>query len=194
MAPASTGRQSLTLHTRTTRPALVRRNSIAAYIEEGAPTRDESRQSYVVEDGQWKSLVPRFHIAIPSYSSQDDHIVFRLVSSIRTAAPALKSADVEDHGPDHKEITVERRYTHFADLDTVLRIMFPLVSLPHLPPRTAWRRITDEDFLGSRRRDLERYIRRAACHPLIRSERIFLEFLGNDDSIVRCRLSKGGAS
>jgi hypothetical protein len=168
------------------------------------------RELHSIEDGRWVSKIPSFHVAVPSYQQKavagsrgGEYTIFRIVSSVplppstvanRASAGSGRASDniekEDDNDPElqYKQITVERRYTHFQHLHTVLRTSLPLVSVPDLPEKRLTGNFT-KDFLDVRRRDLERFLRRLACHPLVRSHRTFLDFLGNEDEQVRARLS-----
>ena len=192
------------------------RNAVEAFIlgaGGSSPVSTSSRASFSerelhsIEDSRWVSKIPAFHVAVPSYQQKavagsrgGEYTIFRIVSSVpmlsSTVANRASSGglpdDVEKEDDDdprlqYKQITVERRYTHFQHLHTVLRTSLPLVSVPDLPEKRLTGNFT-KDFLDVRRRDLERFLRRLACHPLVRSHRTFLDFLGNEDEQVHATL------
>lgn len=164
---------------------------VQAFINSDPVPAAEHRQIYAVDNDHWKVNVPPFYLSIPSYKSSDGHINFRLVSMIRlhtdgpTDDEAVAFTESDIIGA-YREIAVERRYTQFQQLHTILKKSLPLVSIPDVPPR---RFKLDEKGLERRRRDLERFLRRLASHPLVRSERSFLEFLGNEDETVSSSLA-----
>ena len=182
---------------RSTKP----RNVAEAFIDSERYGTEANRQSYAIEDGRWLERVPPFHVAIPSYNirtesttSAKEYAVFHIVSSIQLSEQDLHknvqqedadtaSGPAEDEEPKFRHIVVERRYTHFQQLQSILQATFPLISIPDLPGRRL-RGNLEPRFLDDRRRDLERHLRRLAFHPLIRSERVFLEFMGCEDEAV----------
>jgi sorting nexin-9/18/33 len=71
---------------------------------------------------------------------------------------------------------VYRRYKQFTWLDWVLRRCFPSLCLPPLPDRQMQGRFENE-FVESRQRALERYLRRLAAHPVVRTSQPFQLFI-----------------
>eukprot|EP00727_Mastigamoeba_balamuthi_P013339 m51a1_g8628 putative sorting nexin-18-like (629) ;mRNA; f:99001-101689 len=64
--------------------------------------------------------------------------------------------------------TVERRYKHFDWLHQRLKEKFPLLILPS-PPEKQFSGRFEQQFLQSRRRQLERYLNYCTRHPVIRT-------------------------
>lgn len=174
-------------------------NPVEAYLHSDLPFEPEeslnARDVIEIEDGQWVAKIPPFHISVPSYSQRrvakgrGEYTVFQIVSSI-TASPTAPAdeTDAIDHEENGqpvrtsqiRQITVDRRYTHFQHLHTILMASLPLLTLPDLPEK----RLTgnfNADFLNGRRKDLERYLSRLARHNLVRSNRAFLDFVGSEN-------------
>jgi len=79
-------------------------------------------------------------------------------------------------------VTVQRRFSHFVVLHTVLLRRLPSIALPPLPDKQYAGRFS-AGFVEARRGDLERYINRVVKHPLARHTEVLTAFLGceNDD-------------
>ena len=175
------------------------RNIIAAFIDADW-SKDVTKQTYTVEDGKWAPRIPAFHVAIPSFETrlatagQSEFTVFHILSSIQLphsegiACEAEEGDLTEEKPPRFRQIAVDRRYTQFQQLQSILRATFPLISIPDLPGRRI-RGNFEPSFLSERRSDLERHLRNLASHPLIRSERAFLEFMGCEDDRVSATVS-----
>lgn len=182
-------------------------NPVEAYLNSDLPHEpDESlpaRDIIEIADGHWVSKIPPFKITVPSYSQRKvakgrgEFTVFQIVSSINapTRLPTTEEQPESTDGTasevkeatsgeqDIRHIAVDRRYTHFQHLHTILKASLPLLSIPDLPEK----RLTgnfNADFLNSRRRDLERYLSRLTRHNLIRSNKAFLDFLGCENEEV----------
>lgn len=177
-------------------------NPIEAYLKSDLPYEPQddldARDVIEIEDGQWSAKIPPFHVAIPSYSqrrvtgSGGEYTVFQVISSItlpnrQSQAESSEGPDSSDQErsspaqhPEVRQIIVDRRYTHFQHLHTILKASLPLLTMPDLPEK----RLTgnfNPDFLNTRRRDLGRYLSRLARHELVRSNKAFLDFLGNEN-------------
>lgn len=182
-------------------------NPVEAYLQSDLPFEPpgslDARDVIEIEDGKWVSKIPPFHITVPTYSQRrvakgrGEYTVFQIVSSVtapnrHSQAESSKESDPGTNGSNGndaarhlevRQITVDRRYTHFQHLHTILKATLPLLTLPDLPEK----RLTgnfNADFLNSRRKDLERYLSRLARHELIRSNKAFLDFLGSENEEV----------
>lgn len=84
-------------------------------------------------------------------------------------------------------ITVERRYSHFTLLHSLLVARYPILSFPDLPPKTLSGRFND-NFIAVRRRDLERWLNRIGRHNVLRSTEEVRGFLAIEDDGVSCEI------
>ena len=80
-------------------------------------------------------------------------------------------------------ITVQRRFSQFVMLHTVLSRRLPGVVLPPLPEKQYAGRFS-EDFVEARRGDLERYLNKIVRHPVVRYAEILTFFLGCESDSV----------
>lgn len=78
--------------------------------------------------------------------------------------------------------TVSRRYKHFDWLYEQLTRKFScMVAIPTLPDKQITGRYEDE-FIETRRRQLENWINRMSCHPVVLSCDVFQHFLNSKDN------------
>lgn len=200
--PDPTGSLAHRIRQTSTSSLLKINNPIKAYLKSDLPYEPQdgldARDVIEIEDGAWVGKIPPFHVAVPSYSQRrvtggnGEYTVFQVVSSITLpnrqsqAEPSVEAASSDQARSSHdqqlevRQITVDRRYTHFQHLHTILKASLPLLTIPDLPGK----RLTgnfNPDFLNARRRDLGRYLSRIARHKLIRSNKAFLDFLGNEN-------------
>ncbi|KAJ2742280.1 intercellular trafficking and secretion [Coemansia sp. BCRC 34301] len=84
-----------------------------------------------------------------------------------------------------KRYAVRRRYQDFAWLHEQLYKQFVASVVPPLPDRRRLEYLTgdrfSEDFVGKRKHGLERFVRRVALHPLLRSSHHLTVFLEAKD-------------
>jgi len=190
-----------------TNSSLKSSNPVEAYLHSDLPYEPDAsldaRDVIEIEDGKWVSKIPPFHVTVPSYSQRrvaggrGEYTVFQVVSSISVpnrqsqadsredsdASASLQNGSPSSQISEMRQITVDRRYTHFQHLHTILKASLPLLTIPDLPEK----RLTGNfaaDFLNSRRRDLGRYLSRLARHQLVRSNKAFLDFLGSENEEV----------
>ncbi|KAJ5067647.1 sorting nexin [Anaeramoeba ignava] len=78
---------------------------------------------------------------------------------------------------------VYHRYSHFFWLYEQLRRMFPNIRIPILPEKKATGKFK-EAFIQSRKKDLEKFLKRVAQHPVLSECYFFLDFLQNDKEII----------
>jgi len=81
-------------------------------------------------------------------------------------------------------VTVQRRFSHFVMLHTVLSRRLPGIALPPLPEKQYAGRFSS-DFVEARRGDLERYLNKIVRHPVIRYAEVVIFFLSCESDIVR---------
>lgn len=179
-------------------------NPVEAYLHSDLPYEPQDsldkRDVIEIEEGKWISKIPPFHVAVPSYSQRrvaggrGEYTVFQIVSSIavpsrhsqagleedRNEPDSAENRGISSHTSEMRQITVDRRYTHFQHLHTILKASLPLITIPDLPEKRLTGNFNPE-FLHSRRRDLGRYLSRLARHNIIRSNKAFLDFLGSEN-------------
>ncbi|KAF9048732.1 hypothetical protein BJ165DRAFT_1343327 [Panaeolus papilionaceus] len=145
----------------------------------------------------WKQKTPPFHALVHSPSKRTSGIsgayTMYNVTSLFPAPANNPPADwVEVPDPDDihppsptaltKEgeaatrITVQRRFSHFVMLHTVLSRRLPGIALPPLPEKQYAGRF-NEDFVEARRGDLERYLNKIIRHPVVRYAEVVIFFL-----------------
>lgn len=78
-------------------------------------------------------------------------------------------------------VTVDRRYSDFSWFGDEITREFPGCIIPPLPEKQTVGRFSSE-FVESRRRSLERFLRRVAAHPELGSAETLATFLQSDDS------------
>ena len=80
-------------------------------------------------------------------------------------------------------MTVERRYSHFTLLHALLVERYPVVVVPQVPVKSYAGRF-QEQFVETRRRDLERWCARIGRHAVLGSADEVREFLGIESDAV----------
>lgn len=80
-------------------------------------------------------------------------------------------------------MTVQRRFSHFVMLHTVLSRRLPGIALPPLPEKQYAGRFSS-DFVEARRGDLERYLNKVVRHPIVRCAEVLTAFLSCEDENV----------
>ncbi|KAF5310964.1 hypothetical protein D9619_007949 [Psilocybe cf. subviscida] len=145
----------------------------------------------------WRAKNPTFKVLVHSPSKRTNGLsgayTMYNVTSIFAPAPNPVAADwVEVPDPDDlhppspteasdgTRITVERRFSQFVMLHTVLSRRLPGIVLPPLPEKQYAGRFSD-DFVEARRGDLERYLNKIVRHPVVRYAEILTFFLGCED-------------
>jgi len=170
-------------------------NAVEAYLFSSINNSQEEQHKEgnlaQIIDGQWMETSAVSHLSIPSYShrpstsEESEYTAYEITcTTLPPNRPEGVPRDTSSEEPTVKHNCVHRRYNHFQHLDTILRLSYPLISIPALPEKKLTGRFTP-DFLNARRRELERYLRRIIRQPLIRSHEAMLDFLTNDDEEVR---------
>lgn len=81
---------------------------------------------------------------------------------------------------------MQRRFSNFVTLARHLAKKFSGLAIPPLPEKNLTGRFSD-DFVETRRGDLERWVRRVARHPVLRYSDAITAFLGMEDEEVGSR-------
>lgn len=132
----------------------------------------------------WRHDAPPFtvHVHSPEKRSsvgKPDHTIFHL-TTIFDASIDIDS-DIDDDSP--VTVEVERRYSHFVLLHSLLSQRFPVLVIPTLPPKIYAGRFQAQ-FVETRRRDLERWLSRIGRHPVLRSCELVRGFLALESDKV----------
>ena len=90
-------------------------------------------------------------------------------------------------GPTVTRMTVQRRFSHFVILHSVLSRRLPGIALPPLPEKQYAGRFSS-DFIEARRGDLERYLNKIVRHPIVRYAQILTAFLSCESENVSSSL------
>ncbi|KAM0750497.1 hypothetical protein T439DRAFT_357117 [Meredithblackwellia eburnea MCA 4105] len=135
-----------------------------------------------IESGPaWKEDSPPFtvHVHSPEKRSslnKSDFTVFQLTTVFPPSSTDSGSDDIDDPPV---TVTVERRYSHFALLHSLIVELYPVLVIPALPTKAYAGRF-QELFVETRRRDLERWLDRVGRHPVLRSSELVRGFLSID--------------
>ncbi|GAA5825738.1 hypothetical protein JCM11251_000354 [Rhodosporidiobolus azoricus] len=177
-------------------------------LDEEVREGGEGVQVWDVEAGPaWKPLLEPFlvHVHSPmklSPLNQTPYTAYSITTVFATPpVPSFSISTGSAHSgedPDDKSslsLTVQRRYSHFQALHSLLsqRFFAPLITIPDLPPRVLGAARFSEGAIEQRRRDLERWVRRLARHPVVgESEELrgFLAFEGEKELLVHLLLSR----
>ncbi|XP_023693578.1 sorting nexin-4 [Paramormyrops kingsleyae] len=94
------------------------------------------------------------------------------------------SAENQNFSPD----SLWRRYSEFELLRNYLLVTYPFVIVPPLPEKRAefvWHKLSadnmDPDFVERRRIGLENFLLRVASHPILSNDKIFYDFLTEEN-------------
>jgi sorting nexin-9/18/33 len=147
----------------------------------------------------WRPRNPAFKVLVHSPSKRTNGVsgAYTMYSITSIFAPApnpvadwVEVPDPDDvHPPSPTEtsggtrITVERRFSQFVMLHTVLSRRLPGIILPPLPEKQYAGRFSD-DFVEARRGDLERYLNKIVRHPIVRYAEVVTFFLGCENESV----------
>lgn len=150
---------------------------------------------------RWHAKTPAFSILVHSPSKRTSGITGAYTMySVTSLFPALLNQTVVDwvqvddpddvyppspnpNGETGTRITVQRRFSQFVMLHTVLSRRLPGIVLPPLPEKQYAGRFS-EDFVEARRGDLERYLNKVVRHPVVRYAEILMFFLGCESDSV----------
>jgi len=150
---------------------------------------------------RWHAKTPAFSVLVHSPSKRTSGITgaytMYSVTSLfpvplnQTVADWVQVDDPDDvHPPSPNpngetgiRITVQRRFSQFVMLHTVLSRRLPGIVLPPLPEKQYAGRFS-EDFVEARRGDLERYLNKIVRHPVVRYAEILTFFLGCESDSV----------
>lgn len=130
----------------------------------------------------WRHDSPPFtvHVHSPekrsSTTAKADYTVFQLTTVFST------SESEADDPP--LTMTVERRYSHFTLLHALLVDRYPVLVVPPVPVKSYAGRF-QEQFVETRRRDLERWCARIGRHPVLGTTEEVRGFLGTESDSVR---------
>ncbi|KAJ8295018.1 Sorting nexin lst-4 [Rhodotorula toruloides] len=107
-----------------------------------------------------------------------------VVYTVTTSFPTV-AAEADDDATPPQTLCVERRYSHFAALHTLLvsRFLAPLIYVPPLPPKgplAFGAARFDPALLERRRKELERWLRRCLRHPVLGESEEMKSFLATE--------------
>jgi sorting nexin-9/18/33 len=161
--------------------------------------------SHLVDAGpagpRWHAKTPAFSMLVHSPSKRTSGITGAYTMySVTSLFPAPLNQAVADwvqvddpddvHPPSPNpngetgiRITVQRRFSQFVMLHTVLSRRLPGIVLPPLPEKQYAGRFS-EDFVEARRGDLERYLNKIVRHSVVRYAEILTFFLGCESDSV----------
>jgi sorting nexin-9/18/33 len=153
----------------------------------------------------WRAKTPTFSVLVHSPSKRTSplsapYTIYSITSLFSAPNPEATSDWVEVPDPDDchspsptsttgpnegtvTRMTVQRRFSHFVMLHTVLCRRLPGVALPPLPEKQYAGRFSN-DFIEARRGDLERYLNQLVRHPIVRYAEILTVFLSCDNEDV----------
>jgi sorting nexin-9/18/33 len=157
----------------------------------------------------WRAKIPTFTILVhspskrmsplsPPYTMYSVTSLFSSPSS-EAASDWVEVPDPDDYhspsptsstGPSEAmtRMTVQRRFSHFVMLHTVLCRRLPGIALPPLPEKQYAGRFSS-DFIEARRGDLERYLIQIVRHPIVRYAEILTFFLSCENEDVRPKVN-----
>jgi sorting nexin-9/18/33 len=116
--------------------------------------------------------------------TKSDYTVFQLTTIFSPADSPVDPLDANEPPSPPISVTVERRYSDFVLLHSLLVQRFPIVVVPNLPSKTYAGRF-QEGFVETRRRDLERWCSRVGRHAVLRSTEEVRGFLALESDTVR---------
>ena len=153
----------------------------------------------------WRTKNPTFSVLVHSPSKRTSPLsapyTMYSITSIFSAPNSEKTSDwVEVPNPDDcpspsststagpmggtvTRMTVQRRFSHFVILHTLLSRRLPGIALPPLPEKQYAGRFSS-DFIEARRGDLERYLDKIVRHPILRYAEILTVFLSCENEDV----------
>lgn len=175
-------------------------------------TAGEADRHYIVSGTagpKWKSKAPPFYVRVHSpekrtkMSGMQEYTVFSVTSTFPAEAGVGNTLNDDSNGDGDgdtlswglpydptrppssagPQLTVLRRFSQFAWLAQVLSRRFPALVLPSLPEKQYSGRFANE-FVETRRADLELWIGRVVRHPVVRYSEVLLFFLGCEDEMV----------
>jgi len=162
-------------------------------------TLDEADKHFVDTGPSWQPKTPEFRVLVHSPSKRTSGLTSAYtVYSVTSSFPLDRVKSTEPSEPSvlfgsspATLITVQRRFTHFSVLHTVLSRRLPGLALPPLPEKQYTGRFS-ADFIEARRVDLEQYINRIVRHPVARYAEVVTSFLGCEDELVSNAAKKTG--
>jgi len=152
----------------------------------------------------WRARTPVFRVLVHSPSKRTStlsgaYTMYSITSLFSVPDSAVSSdwVEVPDLGEVHPSspmsagsdgeattrMTVQRRFSHFVMLHTVLSRRLPGIALPPLPEKQYAGRFSS-DFVEARRGDLERYLNKIVRHPIVRYTEVLTAFLSCEDDNV----------
>jgi sorting nexin-9/18/33 len=153
----------------------------------------------------WRTKIPTFTVLVHSPSKRTSpfyppYTMYSITTLFSDPSPEAASDWVEVPDPDDchtpsptsttglretiTRMTVQRRFSHFVILHTVLCRRLPGIALPPLPEKQYAGRFSS-DFIEARRGDLERYLNQIVRHPIVRYSEILTVFLSRENEDVR---------
>ena len=159
----------------------------------------EADKHFVDTGPSWQPKTPEFRVLVHSPSKRTSGLTSAYtVYSVTSSFPLNRVKSTEPSEPSvlfgsspATLITVQRRFSYFAVLHTVLTRRLPGIALPPLPEKQYTGRFSAE-FIEARRVDLEQYINRIVRHPVARYAEVTTSFLGCEDEVVSNIANKAG--
>ncbi|KIM70416.1 hypothetical protein SCLCIDRAFT_101191 [Scleroderma citrinum Foug A] len=153
-------------------------------------TLGEADKHFIDTGPSWQPKTPKFRVLVHSPSKRTSGLTSAYtVYSVTSSFPLDHVKSTEPSEPSEPFgaspatlITVQRRFSHFAVLHTVLTRRLPGIALPPLPEKQYTGRFS-ADFIEARRADLEQYINRIVRHPVARYAEVITSFLGCEDEL-----------
>jgi hypothetical protein len=124
----------------------------------------------------WRHDSPPFNVRVHSPEKQSETVGGPQYASFQVSTTFSPSPPSSDGTDAPTTVTVERRYSHFVLLHSLLLSRYPLLTVPSLPPPSYVGRLGDQ-FVEARRRELERWCGRVGRHAVLRSSEEVRSFL-----------------
>lgn len=150
----------------------------------------EADRHHVDAGPSWQSKVPKFRVLVHSPSKRTSglsgaYTVYSITSLFSSTTDESYDPYIPPISP--TRITVQRRFSHFIVLHTLLTRRLPGIALPPLPEKQYAGRFS-ADFVEARRGELERYIGCIVRHPVARYAEVVTSFLGCESDVEWKRL------
>ena len=143
------------------------------------------RPKILMVDGDPMPLSFHITVSIPRVTNHTtsnifgkDFVSYEISSSISVVHHDGKDGRAR-HGQQPIIVQQERRYSDFCELYDNLKKLYPMSTIPSLPPKRAiGEKLKDEWVLQSRRRQLLLWLQFVCSHALLQNENLVQKFIG----------------
>ncbi|KAJ8256011.1 hypothetical protein COCON_G00198750 [Conger conger] len=151
-----------------------------------AAESENNRNNTMAEAGT--TLLKRMEIAVAEAEKRTGKNAVNMQETYTVYLVETRPSDTAAEGQNPTPDALWRRYSEFELLRNYLLVTYPFIVVPPLPEKRAefvWHKLSadnlDPDFVERRRAGLENFLLRVASHPALSNDKIFYDFLTEEN-------------